>query len=157
MLHDLGKIGVPDRVLQKATALTENEAAVLRQVPLASCRILEPLKVFETETTIIRHLRERYDGRGYPDGLQGPNIPIGSRLLAVAEALDALTSDRAYRASCSLDEALAAIQAEAGAHFDPAFTELVAKVAESQAEAWRSHMAANREAVARASVALEHL
>jgi response regulator RpfG family c-di-GMP phosphodiesterase len=67
-------------------------------VPLLTCKILEPLRVFETETVIIRHLRERFDGTGYPFGLAGPTIPIGARLLAVAETFDALTSERPHRA-----------------------------------------------------------
>ena len=88
MLHDLGKIGVPDALLLKPHSLQPQEAAVMRQVPLITCRILEPLRVFETEIVIIRHVREHFDGAGYPDGLTGQSIPIGSRLLAVAEAFD---------------------------------------------------------------------
>ena len=79
---------MPDRLLTKPRPLDPDEAAILRQVPLITCRILEPLRVFETEILIIRHLRERYDGTGYPDGLRGDSIPIGSRLLAVSEAFD---------------------------------------------------------------------
>ena len=140
MLHNLGKIGVPDRILQKPGALAPNEARVLRQVPLVTCRILEPLRIFETEILVIRHLRERYDGNGYPQGLAGTVIPLGSRLLAVAEAFDAMTSDRAYRRRRSIDEAVAEIQSQAGEQFDPQFAELLSRVAREQREAWQARI-----------------
>ncbi|MBU0637747.1 MAG: diguanylate cyclase [Planctomycetes bacterium] len=140
MLHDLGKIGVPDQILQKPGRLTPQEATVLRQVPLMTCKILEPLRIFGTEILIIRHLRERYDGAGYPDGLAGTNIPIGARLLAVAEAFDALTSDRVHRAHCTIDAAVAEIRSDASQHFDPQFTELLARVIEEHQDAWQAQI-----------------
>ncbi len=136
MLHDLGKIGVPDRILQSRTPLTEQDSAVLRQVPLITCKILEPLRVFETETVIIHHLRERFDGTGYPFGMVGTNIPIGARLLAVAETFDALTSHRPHRPGRTIDEAVEIIKSEAGDHFDPQFTELLARVVALQRDSW---------------------
>jgi diguanylate cyclase (GGDEF)-like protein len=140
MLHDLGKIGVPDRILQSRAPLSEADSAVLRQVPLLTCKILGPLRVFETETVIIRHLRERFDGAGYPFGLSGNAIPIGSRLLAVAETFDALTSARAHRPSRSIDGALEVIQAEAGQQFDPRFTDLLASVIAEQRDRWATRI-----------------
>lgn len=140
MLHDLGKIGVSDRVLQSRTPLSEEDNAVLRQVPLITCKILEPLRVFETETVIIRHLRERFDGTGYPFGLVGTTIPIGARLLAVAETFDALTSNRPHRPSRSVDKAVEVIMSEAGQQFDPQFTALLARVVASQRERWRAYI-----------------
>ena len=140
MLHDIGKIGVPDRILQSTHVLTEDQTAVLRQVPLLTCKILEPLRVFETETTIIRHLRERFDGTGYPFGLSGTTIPVGSRLLAVAEAFDALTAERPYRSSRDIDAAVAVIRGEAGRQFDPQFTELLARVAAARRPVWAARI-----------------
>jgi diguanylate cyclase (GGDEF)-like protein len=140
MLHNLGKIGVPDRILQKPGALTPDEAQVLRQVPLLTCKILEPLRIFETEILIIRHLREWYDGSGYPHGLVGPRIPLGSRVLAVAEAFDALTSDRAYRQRRPIAAALAEVQRQAGRQFDPQFADLLARVADEQHRAWQARI-----------------
>ena len=137
MLHNLGKIGVPDRILQKPGRVTEEEARVLRQVPLISCKILEPLRIFDTETLIIRHLRERYDGTGYPQGLAGTTIPLGSRLLAVAEAFDAMTSDRAYRRRRSIDAAVTEILDSAGAQFDPQFADLLERVVTDRRSAWQ--------------------
>lgn len=137
MLHDLGKIGVPDGILQKAEKLTESEAAILRQVPLMTCKILEPLRVFDTEVSIIRHLRERFDGSGHPDGLVGESIPIGSRLLAIAEAYDALTCDRAYRPRRSIDEALDVLTAAAGQQFDPQFVDLLRAAIAADRGSWQ--------------------
>ncbi len=136
MLHDLGKIGVPDHILQSVAPLTEEQTAVLRQVPLMTCKILEPLRVFETETLIIRHLRERFDGTGYPFALSGRTIPIGSRLLAVAETFDALTSERPHRPGRDLDDAVREIEAETNRQFDPDFTALLARVARQQRDRW---------------------
>jgi diguanylate cyclase (GGDEF)-like protein len=127
MLHDLGKIGIPDRLLMKPTSLEPAEAALMRQVPLITCKILAPLRVFEPEIVIIHHLRERYDGSGYPDGLTGASIPIGSRLVAITEAFDAITCDRAHRVGRSLDTALRIFRAEAGRQFDPGFVALLEK------------------------------
>ncbi len=140
MLHNLGKIGVPDRILQKPDALTAEEARVMRQVPLITCKILEPLRIFETETLIIRHVRERYDGTGYPAGLVGPAIPLGSRMLAIAETFDALTSDRAYRRRHTIDAALAEIRAQSGRQFDPQFTALLLNVVRAEREAWQARI-----------------
>ncbi len=140
MLHDLGKIGVPDRILQSRNPLSEEDNLVLRQVPLITCKILEPLRVFETETVIIRHLRERYDGTGYPMGLQGDSIPLGARLLSVAEAFDALTSERPHRPSRTAEEALAVIESESGSHFDPEFVRLLGRVLNDQAQRWNARI-----------------
>lgn len=116
-----------------------------------TCKILEPLRVFETETLIIRHLRERFDGSGYPLGLGGTTIPIGSRLLAVAETFDALTSERPHRRSLSIDEALRAIANEAGRQFDPRYTTLLAEVVQAQRERWRQRVERARAEVQRQS------
>jgi len=140
MLHDLGKIGIPDRILQKSEPLTQSEANTMRQVPLITCKILEPLRVFETETAIIRHLRERYDGTGYPAGLAGNAIPLGSRLLAIAEAFDAMTTGRTYRPPRDIDEVFAEIQRSSGSHFDPQFVELLRRSYDQQQEEWRAQI-----------------
>jgi HD-GYP domain-containing protein (c-di-GMP phosphodiesterase class II) len=140
MLHDLGKIGVPDALLLKPTSLAPEEAALMRQVPLITCKILDPLRVFETEILIIRHLRERYDGSGYPDGLAGDSIPIGSRLVAVAEALDSITCDRAHRVGRSLDGALQIFRDEAGRHFDPGVVTLLIKNVAGHRARWEKQI-----------------
>ncbi len=144
MLHDLGKIGVPDEVLQSPGPLTEEQAVVLRQVPLMTCKILEPLRVFETETLIIRHLRERWDGTGYPLGLSGRTIPVGSRLLAVAETFEALTSERPHRGRMEIDDAVRLIAEESARQFDPRFTALLEQVVAAQRERWTMRIARAR-------------
>ena len=144
MLHDLGKIGIPDKILLKTGTFTESEAAVVRRVPLLTCKILEPLRVFETETVIIRHLRERYDGEGFPDGLSAANIPIGSRLLAIAEAFDALTTDRAHRRHLTISKALTEIRSEAGQQFDPTMVELLERTVRAQQKDWLAQIAQGR-------------
>jgi diguanylate cyclase (GGDEF)-like protein len=151
MLHDLGKIGVPDRILQSRSPLTEQDSVVLRQVPLLTCKILGPLRVFETETVIIRHLRERYDGTGFPFALSGTAIPIGSRLLAVAEAFDALTSTRPHRPSREIDEALEVIGADSGRQFDPLFTQLLVSVVAEQRDRWAARIQRTRASLERAA------
>ncbi len=152
MLHDLGKIGVPDEILQSTTPLTEEQSAVLRQVPLMTCKILEPLRIFETETLIIRHLRERFDGTGYPFGLVGTTIPIGSRLLAVAETFDALTSERVHRSSMSIKKAVRIVQSEAGKQFDPQFTALLSRVVHDQKSRWEGRIQRAREELQQAPI-----
>lgn len=136
MLHDLGTIGIPDELLTKPQSVDPREAAILRQVPLLTCKILEPLRIFETEILIIRHLRECYDGSGYPGGLRGDNIPIGSRLLAITEAFDSITCNRAHRPGRPLDEAVDIIRKEAGRQFDPKFVQLLERVVGGQRKRW---------------------
>jgi putative nucleotidyltransferase with HDIG domain len=97
LLHDLGKIGVPEAVLRKAGPLTEEEWALMRQHPVIGARILSPLEFFTEGTLIVRHHHERQDGSGYPAGLAGEAIPLGARIVAVADVFDALSSDRPYR------------------------------------------------------------
>lgn len=144
MLHDLGKIGVSDHILLKRGSLSEAEAAIVRQVPLLTCKILEPLRVFDTELVIIRHLRERYDGTGFPDGLVGPNIPIGSRLLAIAEAFDSMTSGRAYRPQRSIADAIEEIRSQSAGQFDPELVRLFVDTAAEMQTEWDDFIRRNR-------------
>ena len=119
LLHDIGKVGIPDRILMKPSKLTFIEETVMRQVPAISVRIIDYLRILDSEMHIIRHQGEYYDGSGYPDGLRGEQIPIGSRVLLVANAFDAMTTDRVYRPCRSIDDSLDEIKANAGTQFDP--------------------------------------
>ena len=119
LLHDLGKIGIPDAVLRKPGPLTEEEKALMRTHPLIGDRILEGLPALQGARGVVRHHHERFDGRGYPEGLQVEEIPLLARIFAVVDAYDAMTSDRPYRRALSHGEALAAIAREAGKQFDP--------------------------------------
>ena len=124
LLHDLGKIGVPEIVLKKAGPLTEVEWSIMRQHPVTGARILAPLEFFGEGAVVVRHHHERQDGSGYPDGLTGDAIPIGARIVAVADVYDALRSDRPYRTALSHEETVARMRAESGRTLDPLLTEL---------------------------------
>jgi diguanylate cyclase (GGDEF)-like protein/putative nucleotidyltransferase with HDIG domain len=119
MLHDIGKIAVPDRILLKPGKLDDEERAVLRRVPETGARILSGIRMLEMELPIIRHQHEFYDGTGFPSGLRGEEIPFGARILHVADAFDALTSHRAYRDCFSVEDAVEVLRKSAGQQFDP--------------------------------------
>jgi len=113
LLHDLGKIGIPESVLRKPGPLTGEEWALMREHPGVGARIVAPLEFFSEGALIIRHHHERQDGSGYPAGLAGGAIPLGARIVAVADVFDALTSERPYRRSLERKEALRRIEATA--------------------------------------------
>jgi putative nucleotidyltransferase with HDIG domain len=119
MIHDIGKIGVPDSILRKPGPLSEGERRIMEQHPLVGVRILDQMRSLEREIPIVRHHHERWDGRGYPDNISGEAIPVGARILAVADALDAITSQRIYRASRPLSDALQVLIEDAGRQFAP--------------------------------------
>ncbi|HEX6587710.1 MAG TPA: HD domain-containing phosphohydrolase [Longimicrobiales bacterium] len=126
-LHDIGKIGTRDDVLTKPGALTRAEREHIQQHPVIGVRILAPILDDQVALDIVRNHHERWDGRGYPDGLAGSDIPFAARIVAVADTLDAITSPRAYRPARSWDEALAEIAAERGTQFDPDVVEVCLK------------------------------
>jgi putative nucleotidyltransferase with HDIG domain len=120
LLHDIGKIGVEDRVLRKPGPLTKREVIAMRAHPVIGYEMLKGLHFLEPSLSGIRHHHEHWDGSGYPDGLSGEDIPLAVRILTVADALDALTSDRPYRTAMSFSAAVATIDSGAGIQFDPA-------------------------------------
>jgi ribonuclease P protein subunit RPR2 len=118
LLHDIGKIGVPEAVLTKTGSLTEIEWRAMRRHPLVGAQIVAPFDFLAGAALVLRHHHERWDGSGYPDGLRGEAIPLGARIVAVADVYDALTSDRPYRGPLSDSEARARLVAEAGVTLD---------------------------------------
>ncbi len=142
LLHDIGKVGIPDRILMKPDDLSARELAVMRQVPLLSARIVDHLRILESERQIIRHQREHYDGTGLPDGLQGTDIPVGARILLVADAFDAMTTDRVYRSRRSIDEALCDLQEHAGSQFDPCAVENITRLINTDRKWWENRIRA---------------
>ena len=118
LLHDIGKIGVPETVLRKPGGLDDDEWALMRRHPLIGAQIVGPFEALEGVDLLIRHHHERLNGRGYPDGLIGEAIPLGCRIIAVADVWDALTSDRPYRAAWSPERAMACLLAQAGSELD---------------------------------------
>ena len=119
LLHDVGKIGISDAILQKPAALTAEEAAVMRTHPDLGAHIVSAAELYEEAGWILHH-HERLDGRGYPDGLSGDDVPLESRIIMVADAFEAMTSDRPYRPRRPVDEALAELERHSGTQFDPA-------------------------------------
>lgn len=118
LLHDLGKIGVPESILRKPGPLTTEEWEIMRRHPVTSAQIVAPLEFFGDGAVILRHHHERLDGSGYPDGLTGDGIPLGARIVAVADVYDALTSSRPYRPSFSHADAIQTLHDERGRTLD---------------------------------------
>ncbi|MEQ9496605.1 MAG: response regulator [Deltaproteobacteria bacterium] len=134
LLHDIGKIGVPDHVLLKPGRLTEEEWVEMKKHPEIGARILSGIAFLEPAAEIVLSHQERWDGGGYPRGLQREQIPIGARIFAVADALDAITSDRPYRRGRSLEHAREEIARYAGTQFDPTVVEHFLAISD---EEWR--------------------
>src|SRR5215472_15507463 len=118
LLHDLGKIAVPERILRKPGPLTDDEWSVMRRHPLTGAQIVAPLEFFADGALVVRHHHERHDGSGYPDGLAGATIPLGSRIVAIADVYDALTSNRPYRLALTDGQARERLVSEAGRTLD---------------------------------------
>jgi putative two-component system response regulator len=124
VLHDVGKIGIREQVLLKPGALTDEERAEMQRHAFIGAEILRPLRLGRTVSPIVRAHHERWDGRGYPDGLRGDGIPIGARIVSIVDAHDAMTHDRPYRARLSDEAALEELRRHQGSQFDPELTEL---------------------------------
>jgi HD-GYP domain-containing protein (c-di-GMP phosphodiesterase class II) len=117
-LHDIGMIGVPEGVLRKSDPLSADEWQALREHPEIGSRIVAPFDCFAGGAEMIRHHHERWDGSGYPDRLAGPRIPMGARLVAVADLFDALTSDRPHRGARAVGAAVEELRRQAGRAVD---------------------------------------
>jgi HD-GYP domain-containing protein (c-di-GMP phosphodiesterase class II) len=133
LLHDLGKIGVPDHILNKTGRLNEEEYTAIKMHPALSMRIIEPLPHLENLKPIIYHHHERFDGQGYIEGKSGEDIPLGARIIAVADAYEAMTSDRPYRTALSPEEARLELRRNSGSQFDPTVVEHFLTLLEKQA------------------------
>ena len=118
-LHDLGKIGIPDSILLREGPLPDRDFQVIQKHPVIAEDIIKGTKALRFLLPFIKHHHERFDGYGYPDGLAGSDIPLGARLIAVADAIDAMLSDRPYRKALSVAEALSELKLHSGNHFDP--------------------------------------
>jgi HD-GYP domain-containing protein (c-di-GMP phosphodiesterase class II) len=119
LLHDVGKVAIPDHILRKPDLLTEQEWNTMRTHPRAGFDILNAVDFLAAAAEMVHSHHERYDGRGYPRGLAGEQIPLGARIFAIADAFDAMTSDRIYRPAIPAEEALADILRSSGMQFDP--------------------------------------
>ncbi len=130
VLHDIGKIGIPDRVLLKPGPLDADERAIVEEHPVIGDRMLEPLDLLAAARPIVRHHHERWDGMGYPDGLAGEDIPLAARIVAVADSVEAMSSRTLYRKPLTPDETVAELRAGAGSQWDAAIVELVLQLVE---------------------------
>ncbi len=132
LLHDVGKIGVADALLLKPGPLTDDELALVQKHPEYGWAILRNVPGFERASLLVLHHHEHFDGNGYPAGLNGEEIPLGSRIVAIVDAFDAMLSNRSYRPGLPLEEALRRLESGAGSQFDPRivqhFIELVSRL-----------------------------
>ena len=138
LLHDIGKIGIPDGILLKPGPLGPEEWKIMRTHPELGRRLVERISFLRGAVPIVYHHHERWDGTGYPGGLKGEVIPLGARVFAVADAFDAMTFDRPYSVAVSFDAARREIERCAGTHFDPAVVETFLKIPLELLEAIRN-------------------
>ena len=144
LLHDIGKVAIPDAILYKPSSLTEKERALMAQHPLIGAQIVRGIEFLADATHVVRSHHERWDGRGYPDGLKGEEIPVAARAFAVADVLDALTTDRPYRPASSFALAREMIVAESGKHFDPRVIEAYVSIGDDVFERVRAELESER-------------
>src|SRR3989338_2494574 len=123
LLHDIGKIGIPDEILRKPAKLTPKEAKKMSEHPMVGAIILQPIKGMEEVAIAVKAHHERFDGRGYPDGLRGTEIPLMTRIISVADTFDSMTTDRPYRKRMPDAAAVQEIIQCSGSQFDPLVVE----------------------------------
>ncbi len=128
VLHDIGKIGVPGRVLNKPGKLTDEEYDMVKKHPILGEEILKPISLFKEVAKWVRWHHERWDGKGYPDGIKGEEIPLGVRILSLADSFDAMVSDRPYRSALPLEKAIWEIEENKGKQFDPVLADLFVRI-----------------------------
>lgn len=119
LLHDVGKVGIDEMIIRKGGPLTPAEYRIMQQHTIIGERIVQPLRLAAAVAPIVRHHHERWDGRGYPDGLAGTDIPLGARIVAVADSFDAMTTQRPYNRALSFEEAVERLRAGAAIYWDP--------------------------------------
>ena len=139
LLHDIGKVAIPDGILWKAGTLDPDEREVMQRHPVIGEEIISEIAFLEPARALVRHHHERWDGGGYPDGLSGEEIPLAARVFALADALDALTSDRPYRAAVGIAQAREVLEHSEG-QFDPDVLEAFASISDARIEEIRSQL-----------------
>jgi HD-GYP domain-containing protein (c-di-GMP phosphodiesterase class II) len=128
MLHDIGKIGIRGIILNNSKGLTIKEYDEIRKHTLVGEGIIQPIELLQPIRPLIRHHHEWYNGKGYPDGLSGENIPLGARILAVADAYDAMKSDRPYRKALTEETAIQELKRGSGTQFEPKLVEVFLEI-----------------------------
>jgi putative nucleotidyltransferase with HDIG domain len=136
LLHDVGKVGIPETIINKSGPLDASEWEVMKSHTELGARLLEPLRAMARIQLMVRHHHEYYDGSGYPNRLVGEQIPLGARVIAIADAFDTITSERAYKKPRPIEDALAEIERCAASQFDPkfvqAFVDIIRKPSQPQ-------------------------
>jgi putative nucleotidyltransferase with HDIG domain len=128
LMHDVGKIGVPEQLLNKPGSLSKEEFKLVRNHAAIGAEIISTIKFIGEHANIVRHHHERVDGGGYPDGLRGEEIPLGAKIVGVADAFDAMTSERVYRSPLTREEAIDELKRCSGTQFDPKVVQAFLKV-----------------------------
>ncbi len=131
LLHDIGKMGVPDAILRKPGRLTEEEFAIIKKHPEYGWAVLRQVPGFEEASLLVLHHHENFDGKGYPAGLREQEIPIGSRIVSVIDAFDAMVSSRPYRQGMTTDEATRRLILSSGTQFDPVIVQCFLHIAQA--------------------------
>jgi HD-GYP domain-containing protein (c-di-GMP phosphodiesterase class II) len=131
LLHDVGKVAIPDAILYKPESLTDEERALMARHPVIGSEIIRGIEFLGDAALVVRSHHERWDGTGYPDGLAGDEIPLVARVFAIADVLDALTTDRPYRPASSLAVARKMIREASGTQFDPRMVEAFGTIPDS--------------------------
>ncbi len=132
LLHDIGKVGIPDAILNKPARLTPEEYELMKKHPEYGWAVLHQVPGFQQASLLILHHHESYDGKGYPGGLRGDEIPIGSRIVSVIDAFDAMVSSRPYRTGLPLEEAVRRLTEASGTQFDPSVVKIFLPLAEAE-------------------------
>jgi putative nucleotidyltransferase with HDIG domain len=130
LLHDIGKMGIPDNILLKPGPLNEDEWVIMREHPVLARELLFPIRHLRPSLDIPYCHHEKWDGTGYPQGLIGEQIPLSARIFAVVDIFDAMTSDRPYRSAMSKEEVLEHIRSLSGSHLDPKIVDVMLKVSQ---------------------------
>jgi HD-GYP domain-containing protein (c-di-GMP phosphodiesterase class II) len=133
VLHDVGKVGIPDAILKKAGPLTPEERTEMQKHSEYGWQVLHRVPAFERASLFVLHHHEAYDGRGYPAGLKGDEIPVEARIVAIIDAFDAMISSRPYREGVPVPEAIARLERAAGMQFDPVLTPAFVRIATTEA------------------------
>jgi len=128
LLHDIGKIGIPDAILTKPSRLTEQETELIRQHPNIGVNILEQARFFVAELPLVKHHHEWYNGKGYPDGIAGQDIPLGARIIQIADATEAMLARRSYKKPYELEQTIRQIRDGAGRQFEPMLTDIAIRL-----------------------------
>jgi HD-GYP domain-containing protein (c-di-GMP phosphodiesterase class II) len=136
LLHDVGKIGVPDRILQKPGRLTDEEYQIIKRHPVLGARMLSSVRELAPAVPVVRHHHERFDGKGYPEGLAGEDIPLAARIISVVDAFDSMIRERPYGYGISRETALEEIENNSGTQFDPQVVRALLEVVWELGDRW---------------------